>query len=413
MQPEALFGIALGITPPWEVTAVAFSKESNRLDITIDFQRGATFACPVCGSPAPAYDTTEKEWRHLNFFQYEAYLHARVPRVNCPNEGCGVKQVTVPWARAGSGFTLLFEALVMAMCRDLPVKVMSRLFNVTDTRLWRVIQAYVDKARAAEDYSDVTRIGADETFAKRGRDDNFVTFFFDLDKRKLLFGTKGKDNETVKRFVADLEAHGGDPQKVTDAAIDMSKAFIKGVKEQLPNAVVTFDPFHVIKLMNDKLAKIRADEARLFPTILKKSRYLFLKNPENLSESEEQRLDAIIASQNLKSSEAYLHKLNLQNVYFAESRTEAENLLTRWHRKAAKSSIHLIRNMAETVKEHWNGILSHFESKLTSGFLEGINSLIQSAKTRARGYRNLDNMIAIAYVIAGKLNFKSVHPLPT
>lgn len=413
MQPEALFGIALGITPPWEVTAVAFSKESNRLDITIDFQRGATFACPVCGSPAPAYDTTEKEWRHLNFFQYEAYLHARVPRVNCPNEGCGVKQVTVPWARAGSGFTLLFEALVMAMCRDLPVKVMSRLFTVTDTRLWRVIQAYVDKARAAEDYSDVTRIGADETFAKRGRDDNFVTFFFDLDKRKLLFGTKGKDNETVKRFVADLEAHGGDPEKVTDAAIDMSKAFIKGVKEQLPNAVVTFDPFHVIKLMNDKLAKIRADEARLFPAILKKSRYLFLKNPENLSESEEQRLDAIIASQNLKSSEAYLHKLNLQNVYFAESRTEAENLLTRWHRKAAKSSIHLIRNMAETVKEHWNGILSHFESKLTSGFLEGINSLIQSAKTRARGYRNLDNMIAIAYVIAGKLNFKSVHPLPT
>ncbi|TWJ18987.1 transposase IS204/IS1001/IS1096/IS1165 family protein [Geobacter argillaceus] len=74
MQPEALFGIALGITPPWEVTEVTFSKESNRLDITIDFQRGATFACPVCGTPAPAYDTTEKEWRHLNFFQYEAYL---------------------------------------------------------------------------------------------------------------------------------------------------------------------------------------------------------------------------------------------------------------------------------------------------------------------------------------------------
>jgi transposase len=412
MQPEALFGIALGITPPWEVTEVTFSKESNRLDITIDFQRGATFACPVCGAPAPAYDTTEKEWRHLNFFQYEAYLHARVPRVNCPNEGCGVKQVTVPWARAGSGFTLLFEALVMTMVRDLPVKVMSRLFAVTDTRLWRVIQSYVELARAAEDYSGVKRIGADETFAKRGRDENFVTFFFDLDKRKLLFGTKGKDNETVKRFAADLKVHGGDPEQITDAAIDMSKAFIKGVKEQLPNAAVSFDPFHVIKLMNDKLAKIRADEARLFPAILKKSRYLFLKNPENLTPEEEQRLDAIIASQNLKSTEAYLHKLNLQNVYFAESRAEAENLLTQWHRKAAASSIQLIRNIAETVKEHWDGILAHFESSLTSGFLEGINSLIQSAKTRARGYRNLDNLIAIAYVIAGKLNFRSVHPLP-
>ena len=414
MQPESLFGIALGITPPWEVTEVSFTKEANRLDITIGFQRGATFACPVCGTPSPVHDTTEKEWRHLNFFQYEAYLHAKVPRVKCPNQGCGVKLVTVPWARAGSGFTLLFEALVMTMVRDLPVKVMGRLFAVTDTRLWRVILSYVAMARASEDFSDVKRIGMDETFAKRGaKDERFVTFFFDLDQRKLLFGTKGKDNKTVKDFVVDFKAHGGDPEQVTDAAIDMSKAFIKGVKEQLPNAEVTFDPFHVIKLMNEKLAKIRAEEARQFPAILKNSRYLFLKNPEDLTFEEEQRLNAIIASQNLKSTMAYAHKLDLQNVYFAQSRKEAEILLTAWHRRAAKSSLLLIRNMAETIKEHWDGILAHFESALTSGFLEGINSLIQSAKTRARGYRNLDNLIAIAYIIAGKLKFNTLFPLPT
>ena len=176
MQPEALFGMALGIVSPWEVTEVSFSKESNRLDITIDFQRGATFACPVCGAPAPAYDTTEKTWRHLNFFQYEAYLHARVPRVNCPNEGCGVRQIQAPWARAGSGFTLLFEALVMTMARDMPVNVMARLFSVTDTRLWRVINTYVETARAKEDYSDVRRIGIDETSTRKGH--NYVTFFF-------------------------------------------------------------------------------------------------------------------------------------------------------------------------------------------------------------------------------------------
>jgi transposase len=109
----------------------------------------------------------------------------------------------------------------MTMVRDLPVKVMSRLFAVTDTRLWRLIQSYVEMARAVEDYSDVKRIGANETFAKRGRDENFVTFFFDLDKRKLLFGIKGKDNETVKRFAADLKAHRGDPEQITDAAIPL------------------------------------------------------------------------------------------------------------------------------------------------------------------------------------------------
>lgn len=410
MQTEALFGMALGIVPPWEVTEIDFSKESNRLDITIDFQRGATFVCPVCGSPAPAYDTTEKTWRHLNFFQYEAYLHARVPRVNCPNEGCGVKQVQVPWARAGSGFTLLFEALVMTMARDMPVNVMARLFSVTDTRLWRVINTYVELARAKEDFSDVKRIGIDETSVKKGHD--YVSFFFDLDKKKLLFGTEGKDNETVTDFVADLKRHGGNPEQITDAAIDMSKAFIKGVKEQLPNAVTTFDKFHLIKLMNDAMGKIRAEEARQFPEMLKKSRYLFLKNPEKLLPEEQERLDTMVANQCHKSVEAYTHKLNLQNVYYAESRQEAETLLKQWYKKAGKSTISLIQKMAKTVKDHWEGILSHFDSELTTGYLEGINSLIQAAKARARGYRNPRNMISMAYLIAGKLKFNRLHAQP-
>jgi transposase len=411
MQPEALFGMALGIVPPWEVTEVSFSKESNRLDITIDFQRGATFLCPVCGATAPAYDTTEKTWQHLNFFQYEAYLHARVPRVNCPNEGCGVKQVQVPWARAGSGFTLLFEALVMTMARDMPVNVIARLLSVTDTRLWRVINVYVETARAKEDFSDVKRIGVDETSVRKGHD--YVSFFFDLDKKKLLFGTEGKDNETVKTFVADLKKHGGDPEQITDAAIDMSKAFIKGIKEQLPNAATTFDRFHLIKLMNETMGKIRADEARQFPEMLKKSRYLFLKNPENLTTEEQERLDTMVANQCHKSVEAYTHKLNLQNVYFAESRQEAETLLKQWHKKTSKSTIGLIQKMSKTVMDHWDGILSYFGSALTTGFLEGINSLIQSAKARARGYRNPRNMISMAYLIAGKLRFNKLYAQPT
>lgn len=411
MHPEVLFGMALGIVPPWEVTEVNFSKESNRLDITIDFQRGATFACPVCGAPAPAHDTTVKTWQHLNFFQYETYLHARVPRVNCPNEGCGVKQIQVPWARAGSGFTLLFEALVMTMARDMPVNVMARLFSVTDTRLWRVINAYVEMARANENYSDVKRIGIDETSSKKGQ--NYVTLFFDLDNRKLLFGTEGKDNETVKEFVADLKKHGGDPKQITDAAIDMSKAFIKGINEQLPNAVTTFDKFHLTALMNDAMGKVRAEEAKQFPVFLKKSRYLFLRNPENLSAEERARLDTMVANQCHKSVEAYTHKLNLQNVYFAESRQEAETLLKQWLNKAGKSTINHIQKMARTVKDHWDGILSYFDSELTTGFLEGINSLIQAAKARARGYRNPRNMITMAYLIAGKLKFKALFPQPT
>ena len=406
MNPESLFGIALGIAPPWEVEDVEFSKEAKRLDIKISFQRGAQFPCPVCGAPAPAYDTTEKSWRHLNFFQYETYLTARVPRVKCPNADCGIKQVSVPWARAGSGFTLLFEALVMFLVREMPVKAAAALLHEHDTRIWRVLDHYVQSARAQADYSDVKRIGIDETSARRGQD--YISLFFDLDQRRLLFGTGGKDHETVKAFTEDLKPHGGAPENVTAACIDMSKAFIKGIKEALPNAEITFDPFHLIQLMNDALGKVRAEEARLFPELLHGSRYAFLKNPENLTEKQDETLTKL-SHYHLKTGRAYLIKLALQDVYFAPSRQDAEVLLKRWYNWAIRCQIEQVKKVAKTVKDHWNGILAWFESKLSNGFLEAVNGLIQAAKRRARGYRSTKNLINMAYLIAGKLDFR----LPT
>jgi transposase len=402
MNQEALFSAALGITPPWEVTAVTFSKEEKRLDITIDFPRGSTFACPVCGAEAKAYDTTEETWRHLNFFQYDAYLHARVPRVNCPKSGCGIKKISVPWARPGSGFTLLFEALVMALVRQMPVKAAATILGEHDTRIWRVIDHYVNTSRAKVDMSVVARVGIDETAARRGQD--YVTLFFDLDERRLLFGTPGKDHQTVAAFAEDLADHGGAKENITSACIDMSKAFIKGLTEIFPNAAITFDQFHLIQLMNDALGKVRAEEARLFPELLKGTRYVWLKNPENLTEHQDENL-VKLSHYNLKTGRAYRLKLALQDVFFAQSREEAEPLLKSWYYWAIRSQVEQVKRVARTVKEHWNGILNWFDSKLSNGFLEGINSLLQAAKARARGYRSTKNLINMAYMIAGKLDF--------
>lgn len=406
MTPESLFGTALGIVPPWQVEGIEFSKETKRLDIRINFQRGATFPCPVCGALAPAHDTTEKTWRHLNFFQYEAYLTARVPRVNCPNSGCGVKQISVPWARSGSGFTLLFEALAIAFVREMPVKAAAALLGEHDTRIWRVIDHYILDARSIADYSKVKRIGADETSARRGQD--YISLFFDMDERRLLFGTEGKDNETVKAFAEDLKAHGGTPENITAASIDMSKAFIKGITEQLPNAEITFDRFHLIKAMNDALSQVRSDEAKMYPNLLKGSRYVFLKNLENLTETQDATLTRL-CNYRLKTARAYLIKLALQDVYFAPSRAVAEQELKNWYNWAIRSQIEQVKKVARTVKSHWDGILSWFDSKLSNGYVEAVNGLIQSAKRRARGYRTTKNLINMAYLIAGKLDFR----LPT
>jgi len=210
MDYRAVFASALGIVSPWEVVEIRFSREQHQLDIWVDFPRGSTFACPACGRPgAKVYDTDQKTWRHLNFFQYRTYLHARVPRVECPG-GCPVRQVQVPWARPRSEFTLYFEGLIMVLARDMPVKAIAELVGEHDTRLWRILDHYVNEARAKQDYSQVRRVGVDETAAKRGH--NYISLFVDLDVPQLLFATPGKESDTVAAFSEDLQAHGGRPE---------------------------------------------------------------------------------------------------------------------------------------------------------------------------------------------------------
>ena len=167
MRDVDIFQMVLGLTPPWEVESCEFSPEKKRLDIRLSFPRGSVFVCPECGRTGlKAYDTLEKTWRHLNFFQHEAWLSARVPRVKC--ERCGVRLVCVPWARPGSGFTLLFEALVMSLVKAMPVKTLAEKIGESDTRIWRMFRHHVDEARARQSHADVSSFGVDETACKRG-----------------------------------------------------------------------------------------------------------------------------------------------------------------------------------------------------------------------------------------------------
>jgi transposase len=403
--------LALQIQDPWKISGVEFSPEAGRLDIYIDFEKGTTFPCPDCGGPAKGYDTKMMTWRHRDFFEYEAYFHARVPRVECPKEECGIKKVGVPWARPGSGLSLKMEMHMMKLTREMTVKAISRIFNITDTRLWRMLHFYVNKARSLEDYSNVKIVGFDEKSYKKGQND-YISFFYDLENFKLIFGTPGKDHTTVVAFAEDLKAHGGDPLKVTDAAIDMSKSFIKGATENLPNAKITFDKFHIVKGMNETMKKVRHQEAIEFPEKLAKTKFLFLKNPEDLNDDQTARLDAAIATHCSNTIETYTHKLNLQNIYNSGDRETAACLMLHWLKVTSKSLIPQVVKFSKTVSNHLDGVMNYFDSGLTSGFIEGMNSLFESAKTKARGYRNPDNMICIAYLIAGKLDFSKLFGPP-
>jgi transposase len=256
---EGLFTSALGLGPPWEVEKVDLDTARQRIDFEVRCTAKA-LACPQCGvADQRVHDRLRRSWRHLDFFQFEAWLHADVPRVACA--GCGkTRQVGVPWAREGSGFTALFEALALALCRDLPVKQAAALLRCADKPLWRRIEHYVEQARARDDMSTVQIVGIDDTSLRRGQ--HYITVVHDLDAKRLLFASPGRDHPTVLDFAADLKAHGGDPAHVRHVCQDMSAAYAKGVGLALPNALISYDRFHVVAMANEAMDAVRQAEMR-------------------------------------------------------------------------------------------------------------------------------------------------------
>jgi len=315
--------------------------------------------------------------------------------------------VEVPWARPGSGFTLLFEALVLAMAAHMPMAAVARLVGEHDTRLWRVVTHYVDSARAERDDSEVTRVGMDETAARRGHD--YISLFVGLDGPRVLFATEGRSAATVAAFADDLKAHGGDPNAVTEACLDMSPAFIKGVGQSLPNASITFDKFHLKKIITDAVDRTRRTERHEFPE-LKGMRYALLRNEETMNDEQLEFASTILLRKStMKTARAFHLKLAFDELYSMRTPTAARRYLTRWCHWAVRRRVPAMIDAAKTIRRHFDGVLRWFSSHITNGILEGINSLVQAAKTKARGYRSTRNLITMTYLIAGRLDLNQTH----
>ncbi|MDQ6991079.1 MAG: ISL3 family transposase [Mariprofundaceae bacterium] len=274
------------------------SKKCLRIDV--DFEAGSTFtdgSDDSDGCAYKAYDSIRKEWRHLNFFEHECYLTARVPRVK-RSDG-KVRMVSPPWSGKVSGFTLLFEALLMQLCKAMPVHNVSQLVGVSDYLIWRILDVYIDSAKLHEDLSRVDSIGMDETSIAKGHD--YITLFVDLKERSTMHVSKGKSHETAVDFVKVLESKSGCREQVKDVSCDMSPAFIKGVREQLPNAQITFDKFHIMKIINHGVDEVRRAEAKTNP-LLKGMRYTVLKNDENLTIKQRESKDILLSAIEFKIS---------------------------------------------------------------------------------------------------------------
>lgn len=404
-----LFELALNITEPWFIKNINFDENKKRLDINIDFKKGSLFEYEDrdknINGKFKAYDTTNKEWRHLNFFQHECYLHARTPRVKLSDGS--VKLIKTPWEGKSSGFTLLFEAIILQLLSNMTVLKVSKLINVSDDKLWRMLDKYIGFALDDRNLKDIEAIGIDETSNKRGH--NYITLFVDLKEKKTIFITEGKDSNTIKDFKEDLEEHNGNIEKIENVSCDMSPAFIKGVKENMPNAEITYDKFHIMKLINKAVDKVRREEVKL-EDILKEARYALLKNRKNLTGKQKEKLNELLLSKlNLKTIRAFHIRENFQAIYKAETNDQYLILLKKWYFWATHSRIKPIKKVAKTIKKHWDGIIKWKETQINNGILEGLNSVVQAAKSKARGFRTLKNFKLIAYLLTAKFDFSKIN----
>ena len=411
MDEKEIFAMALGLTgTSWKVVEVMLdlTRSPGRLDIRLDFPPATRFPRPSDGQLCTVYDTEEHSWRHMNFFQFECYLHAWVPRID-GREPDGVKTVAVPWARAGSGFTLLMEAMMVILSQTgMTVAEAARTVAETPHRLWRVLFHHVKEAHEKIEVTKVTQLTVDETSVRPGH--NYVTVVCEPgcveEKRttRVLFVAEGREATEVEKAKIFLEERGLPLGQVREVCADMSPSYAKGIREQFPDARLVFDFFHVVQLLTTAVDTVRRRESARFPQLLKGTRYLWLKNEENLSEAQQEQRRKLCRN-NLQTAKAYCHLAAFQDLLKAKEVEEAVGGLKWWYNWVCHSRIPEMIKVAKSIKAHWNGIVAYLETRLTNAGAEAVNGIIQTAKRKARGFRSFVYFQAIIYLIGSKLKF--------
>jgi transposase len=265
------------------------------------------------------------------------------------------------------------------------------------------VHHYVDRAVEAQDLSGTEQLGIDDTSFRRGRD--YVSVFCDLDpgERRAVFVTDGRDQRTVAQFAGFLQTHGGDPRQIGEVCQDMSEAYLAGVLKHLPGAEITFDRYHIKQQLSKAIDEVRREESKQHKQLLKNTRYLWLKRPANLSAKQQDWLDELL-QQPLQTARAYEQALRFESFYELDDPDAAEEYLRRWIAEVKDTELQPLIDFAEMLEEYWLGVTRWHHSRVSNGLLEGLNSLIQAAKRRARGYRSARNYKAMIYLVAGKLN---------
>lgn len=409
MQDIELYQQILGLQTPWTVAGVELNAESEEIVVAVSHPKGTKFCCPECDKKLSCYDhTSARRWRHLDSCQFKIILEASVPRVKCPEHG--VKQVHVSWSSPNSRFTLLFESFAISLLRATQtVEGARKILQLSWSATWRILERAVERGKARKHSSPLPHIGIDEKSFKKGQ--SYITLIYDLDNSTVEAISEGHDEAAANDCFSQLLP--GQIETVEAIAMDMSAAFVKSAKGNIPLAEekIVHDRFHVMKLANEAVDKVRKEENKRLKAEgddqLVGTRYLFLKNYDNLKETSRERLDGLFSAK-LETGKAWTYKEMLRDLWHHDSASEAKTFFTWWYRKVIHTKLEPLKKVARTIKERIDNVVSYctFDG-ISNGVAEGINSKIQSIKRRVGGYRNRENYKTAVFFYCGGLD---LHP---
>ena len=400
---------SLGLDEPWYISGAEFDEEELALHIYVDVRKAAMIACPKCGAATSrnGYEPKDRVWRHGDCMFYPCLIHCRRPKIRCPK--CGSQQVNAPFERKNSRFTLLFEGYAMLIMADMPVSKTAALLRCDEKALVKILRYWVNKAVDSMDLSEVAMLAIDETSFKRGH--KYVTLIIDAAKRRVIDVEKGRDAETVKLFATKLSAKGGDPTKITAVTSDMSKTYLPAIEKNFTNAENIIDKFHVKKVLIDALDEVRkteqkavADKKELF-----RGRRLFMIPEAKMSGEQAVKL-AEMSKRYPLTGRAYRIVAGLDDFYACQKPDEAEIAFGSLYSWMRRCRLKPMKDAAGTLMRHKDKILAYFKNRITNAICEGINSMIQAAKRKARGFHTFEGYSAMIYLVAGKLELAVPKP---
>lgn len=404
MHETEFYQQILGLKSPWAVADVKLDTAAQQVDIYVEHPEGTKFCCPECGNELACYDhTPERRWRHLDTMQFKTILHAAPPRVNCPEHG--VKQVQLPWAEKGSRFTLFFERFAIdVLLAAQTVKGAQGILRTSWDETWHILRKAVARGQARKTDKAMPRIGIDEKAFRRGQ--NYITLIYDLDNSTVEAIADGNDTESGNACFSQLS--GAQRESVEAISMDMSAAFVKSAKANIPLAEskIVHDRFHVMKLATEAVDKVRRREHRELKKQgddrLSGTRYLWLTDQENLNERQLERFDEVY-KQELETGKAWAYKEMLRDLWHHDTESDATAYFKDWYNRVIHTKLTPLKKVAKTIKERLPNVVSYCAHRITNAVAEGINSKIMSIKRRVGGYRNRENFKTAIYFYCGGL----------